>query len=109
MFALVVSNNVAFAANDNGTLTIVVYGASGKIGGLIVDEVLGRGHTVTGVSRNPANLGFEYENSSASMGDVTDIESFTNLARSAETIAISVWGDDLENRTFVRQRFMIGY
>lgn len=93
MCAFVVLSNVTLAANDDARQTIVVYGASGKIGGLIVAEALGRGHTVTGVSRNPANLSVEHENFSAAMGDVTDVESFTKLASGADSIVISVRGD----------------
>ncbi len=106
MFALVVLSNAAFAANDDGTLTIVVYGASGKIGGLIVDEALERGHTVIGVSRNPGNLTAEHENFSAVQGDVTDVESFTALAHGTDSIVISVRGDagksEPENTTHAR-------
>jgi len=104
-FVLAVLSNAAIAA-DGDALTIVVYGASGKIGGLIVNEALERGHTVIGVSRNPGNLTTEHENFSAAKGDVTDVESFSALARGADSIAISVRGDagksEPENTTHAR-------
>jgi NADPH-dependent curcumin reductase CurA len=38
---------------------IVVYGASGSVGKVIVEEALSRGHEVIGVSRNPESLKFD--------------------------------------------------
>jgi putative NADH-flavin reductase len=72
--------------------TIVVYGASGKIGGLIVDVALERGHKVIGVSRNPANLTNDHGNFSAVTGDVTDPMSIKSTASNADAIIVSVTG-----------------
>ncbi len=72
--------------------TIVVFGASGKIGGLIVAEALGRGHKVIGVSRNPAKLSFEHDAFVAAKGDVTDERSFRDVAANADAVIISVQG-----------------
>ena len=72
--------------------TIVVYGASGNIGGLIVDEALERGHAVTGVSRSPDRLTVDHPNFTAVQGDVTDAESFAAVTSGADAVVISVQG-----------------
>ncbi len=77
-------------AQDNQT--IVVFGASGSIGGLIVDEALERGHSVIGVSRSPDRLTVEHANFTAVQGDVTDAESFSAIAQGADAVVISVQG-----------------
>ena len=77
-------------AQDNQT--IVVYGASGNIGGLIVDEALDRGHAVIGVSRSPDRLTVEHANFTPVRGDVTDVESFTAVTSGADAVMISVQG-----------------
>ena len=71
---------------------IVVYGASGRIGSLIVAEALERGHQVTGVSRNPAALGVDHAAFSAIGGDVTDIGSYRNLTAGADAVIIASGG-----------------
>ncbi len=83
------------AAEDK---TIVVYGASGKIGGLIVDVALERGHKVIGVSRNPDRLSRDNENFSAVKGDVTNPDSIRSTARNADAIIISVTGAGKDNK-----------
>ena len=77
-------------AQDNQT--IVVYGASGNIGGLIVDEALERGHAVIGVSRSADRLTVKHPNFTAVQGDVTDVESFTAVTSGADAVVISVQG-----------------
>ena len=71
--------------------TFVVYGASGNIGGAIVEEALSRGHDVIGVSRTPANLTNDHPGFSAVSGDVTDSDSIaeTGSRRSAVCCARS--------------------
>lgn len=70
--------------------TIVVFGASGRIGGLIVTEALDRGHTVIGVSRSPEKLSVDHDSFSAVKGDVTNVESFRDVTSSADAVIISV-------------------
>jgi putative NADH-flavin reductase len=53
---------------------IVVYGASGKIGDIIVTAALSRRHNVIGVSRNPDGLKNEPPNFSAIAGDVPNLD-----------------------------------
>jgi hypothetical protein len=72
--------------------TIVVYGASGKIGGVIVDEALGRGHTVIGVARDTSKLKKDNKNFKAVEGDVTELDSFKKVTQGADAVIISVSG-----------------
>ena len=77
--------------------TIVVYGASGSIGGVIVKEALGRGDTVIGVSRDPAKLKLDDPHFRVLAGDVTDLVSFKAVTAGAECVIISVDGAGKDN------------
>jgi putative NADH-flavin reductase len=72
--------------------TFVVYGASGNVGRLIIEEALNRGHEVVGVSRNPASLQFENARFSAAQGDVTDPDSIVKTVEGADSVVIAVGG-----------------
>jgi putative NADH-flavin reductase len=71
---------------------IVVYGASGSVGRVIVEEALSRGHEVIGVSRNPESLEFNDARFTAVAGDVTDPNSVAATVRGADVVVISVRG-----------------
>ena len=64
--------------------TIVIYGASGRVGGIIVDEALMRGHDVYGISRNPEGLENDHENFTALEGDVTVLASMLSVIEQAD-------------------------
>ncbi|TFH54713.1 MAG: NAD-dependent epimerase/dehydratase family protein, partial [Candidatus Zixiibacteriota bacterium] len=85
------------AARSDDRQCIVVFGASGKIGGLVVTEALARGHRVVGISRDPDKLTVESDRFSAVKGDVTDIESFRAVVQGADSIVISVVGSGADN------------
>lgn len=72
--------------------TIVVYGASGRVGGLIADEALSRGHDVIGVSRNPDSLTNDHPKFSAVAGDVTQLASMLEIIAKTDVVVISVRG-----------------
>jgi putative NADH-flavin reductase len=78
--------------------TIVVFGASGRIGGIVVNEALGRGHRVIGISRSPERFTIDHESFSARKGDVTDVQSFREVTTGADAIIISVQ-ESYENKT----------
>jgi len=88
---------VAFAAPTAHAEKIVVYGASGEIGGVIVSEALSRGDTVIGVSRDPSKLKVKDKNFSAVAGDVTDLASFKSVTQGADAVIISVSGSGKDN------------
>jgi putative NADH-flavin reductase len=72
--------------------TFVVYGASGNVGSLIVEEALARGHEVVGVSRNPESLQIDNAHFSSARGDVTDPDSIVTTVRGADAVIIAVGG-----------------
>lgn len=73
-------------------LDILVYGATGKIGSLVVEEALERGHHVTAVSRNPAQIEKVHENLSVVRGDLLDTESVRSLVAGQDVVVVSVRG-----------------
>ena len=72
--------------------TIVVYGASGRVGGVILAEALARGHEIIGVSRDPGALEISAPNFSAVQGDVTSVESMLGIIPDADAVVIAVRG-----------------
>ena len=83
---------VCLTATAAGAETIVVYGASGRVGEVIVAEALQRGHDVIGVSRNPDSLTIEAPNFSGVQGDVTSLESMLEIIAGADAVVITVRG-----------------
>ena len=77
--------------------TIVVYGASGHLGGKIVSEALYRGHEVIGVSRSSGSLTVDHANFSATSGDVTNLDSMLEIISGVDAVIISVGGLGADN------------
>ena len=69
----------AAQGEDVQHLNILVYGATGKVGSLTVDEALNRGHRVTAVSRDPSRIQTQHENLKAAKGDLLDSDSIASL------------------------------
>jgi len=83
-----------FAADQS---TIVIYGATGKLGGKIATEALNRGHKVIGVSRDPSTLNGAHANLSAVAGDVTNVNSMLEIIVGADVVVIAVAGIGADN------------
>ena len=69
---------------------IVVFGATGAIGGLITQEALGRGDTVVGVARDPSKLAISDPHYTAVAGDITNLDDFKRITQGADAVIISV-------------------
>ncbi len=80
------------AQSASGSLKILVYGASGKLGTHIVDEALMRGHLVTAVSRNPSSITRSDPHLSVVKGNILDAESVASLVAGQDVVIISVRG-----------------
>ena len=90
---LVVATGSAAARGER----IVVYGATGAIGSLIVQEALRRGDTVVGVARDPTKLKIGNPHYTAVAGDVTNLKSFKRITQGANAVIISVLGNGKDN------------
>ena len=73
-------------------LEILVYGATGKVGTHVVDEALARGHKVTAISRNPAQIEKQHPNLTAAAGDLLDPDSIAQLLSGKDVVITSVRG-----------------
>ena len=77
----------ASAASDE---RLVVFGASGKIGSVIVDKALDRGYLVVGVSRNPEKIMIEHAYFEAVKGDVFDVDFVQGVSAGAKGVILSI-------------------
>jgi putative NADH-flavin reductase len=73
-------------------LDILVYGATGEVGSLVVDEALARGHKVTAVSRDPSSIEKRHQNLSPVAGDLLDPDSIASLLSGKDVVIVSVRG-----------------
>jgi putative NADH-flavin reductase len=73
-------------------MRIVVFGASGWIGGTVAREALDRGHTVTAIVRDPARLQLTHERLTVATGDVTDPTSVASVVAGHDAVAAAIGG-----------------
>lgn len=90
--ALLLAAAVARSAPPGGPLDILVYGATGKIGSLTVEEALRRGHRVTAVSRDPSQITLHDPRLIPAQGDLLDLDSIAGLVAGKDVVIISVRG-----------------
>ena len=88
MLAVLSWSNIARAQS----LDILIYGATGKIGTLVTDEALERGHKVTAVSRSASLYAARHPNLSFVQGDLLDAGSIASLVAGRDVVIISVRG-----------------
>jgi len=78
--------------NAGDALDIVVYGATGEVGGHVVQEALDRNHRVTAVSRDPSSITLRHENLAAVKGDLLDKASVAEIVAGKDVVILSVRG-----------------
>jgi uncharacterized protein len=91
-FVTALATLVALVPLAAGADTVVVYGATGNIGGRIVTEALDRGHDVIGVSRDRSRLSVDHPNFTAVEGDVNDVDSMLEIITGTDVVVLSVRG-----------------
>jgi len=75
-------------------LRIVVFGASGRVGSRITAEALARGHSVTGVSRDPQRIDIAHPKLTKVAGDVMDPTSIATIAAGHDAIVSAIGGNN---------------
>jgi uncharacterized protein len=71
-------------------MRVVLYGATGRAGSIILKELVDRGHTVTAVARTPAKVR-KLENVDAIQGDLSDPAKIAGIVRGADAV-VSAYG-----------------
>ncbi len=71
-------------------MKVLLYGASGNIGRAIAEELLARGHTVTGVTRRGTVEGLAEERFTVAAGNATDPAGVAALAASHDAVVSAV-------------------
>src|SRR3954468_19538965 len=71
-------------------MKIILFGATGNIGQRVTAEALRRGHSVTGVVRDPEKVSSPDARISLVQGDATDAESVARVARGADAIVSAI-------------------
>ena len=79
-------------ANQTSQQTIMVFGATGKVGSQVVNEALQRGHRVNAVSRDPSRIDDAAEGLNAVEGNLLDNETLADLIKDQDVIVLSVRG-----------------
>ena len=79
-------------AHADEPLAIVIYGATGEVGSLVVREALGRGHRVFAVSRHPESIEINDPNLLAVKGDLLDRASVAETVAGKDVVILSVRG-----------------
>lgn len=83
---------IAQPTNATDPATIVVYGASGRVGSRIVSEALNRGHTVIGVGRTSSSITARHERLTIVQGNVTDTNSVIEIVAGHDVVVSAVGG-----------------
>ena len=71
-------------------MKVLLFGASGNIGRAIAQELLSRGHTVTGVTRRGIVEGIDDERFTVVAGDATDAGTVASVASGHDAVASAV-------------------
>jgi putative NADH-flavin reductase len=79
-------------------MKVTVFGATGAIGSLTVDQLLGRGHDVTGYARNPAKVPSTWgERVRVVIGDMSDQAAIDAAVKGADVV-VSALGPSLDRK-----------
>jgi len=70
-------------------MKVALIGASGNIGSQIQAEALSRGHTITGIARNPDKITIQ-DGVTAKAGDITDPAALAETLKGHDAIIVSV-------------------
>jgi putative NADH-flavin reductase len=72
--------------------TIVLFGASGRVGSRILHEALARGHRVTAVSRDPNRIAQQHDRLRKVAGDVLDPDAVAGIIAGSDAVISAIGG-----------------
>ncbi|MBK9749268.1 MAG: NAD(P)H-binding protein [Chloroflexi bacterium] len=90
-------------------MKVALFGASGMVGGAILQELLARGHQVTAIVRHPAKITVQHANLTVQAGDAGDSAAVTKLVAGHEAVISSVVDRaNIESSVATAQAFIAG-
>ena len=84
-------------------MKVIVFGATGSIGHLTVDELLKAGHTVTAFARNPEKLKIKNTNLNNYSGDVLNPIDILKAIKDHDAVLITL-GSGMSRKSIVRSK-----
>ena len=84
-------------------MKVIVFGATGSIGHLTVDELLKAGHTVTAFARNPEKLKIKNTNLNYYSGDVLNPIDILKAIKDHDAVLITL-GSGMSRKSIVRSK-----
>jgi len=84
-------------------MRVIVFGATGSIGNLTVQELLKEGHDVTAFARNPRKLSFTDHKLSLIVGDALDAKDVFAAVKDHDAVVITL-GSGISRRSIIRSK-----
>jgi putative NADH-flavin reductase len=84
-------------------MKVAVFGATGQIGSVVVNELLSRGHEVTAVVRDPAQYTLTHDKLSVTTGDITDVASIASAVAGHDAVVSSISSNKTGNHEIFRE------
>ena len=84
-------------------MRVIVFGATGSIGILTVQELLKEGHDVTAFARNPQKLSFTDHKLSLIKGDALDAKDVFAAVKNHDAVVITL-GSGISRRSIIRSK-----
>ena len=73
-------------------MKIIVFGATGTVGKLVVQQALEQGHQVTAFTRDPAKVERRHERLTVVGGEVTDVSSVASAVAGHDAVIVALGG-----------------
>ncbi len=84
-------------------MNIIVFGATGTVGRLVVERTLSEGHTVTAFARSPEKLGLKHPNLTLCAGDAMDLTAVSSAVRGHDGVIIAI-GSGKSRKSTIRSQ-----
>lgn len=84
-------------------MNVIVFGATGTIGRLVVEDLLAEGHQVTAFARSPQKLGLSHENLALASGDAMREEDVGRVVAGHDAVVVTL-GAGMSRKSRIRSQ-----
>jgi putative NADH-flavin reductase len=82
-------------------MKILLLGATGQTGSIVLEQALEHGHDVTAFVRNPGKISVQHKNLTIVKGEVLSLTSLTNAMKGQDAVMSCLGGDDNNKSTIL--------